>query len=54
MTRTAEYVKAVEQMVELEGLEAANLANHKALETGLVTLEIYKDAQLVEEIVLVK
>lgn len=44
MNRTAEYVKAVKQMVEMEGLEAANLANHKALETGLITLDEFRAA----------
>lgn len=44
MNRTAEYVKAVKQMAKLEGLEAANIANHKALETGLVTLDMFQAA----------
>jgi hypothetical protein len=39
-----EYIKAIKKMVELEGIEAANIANHKALETGLVNLEQFQAA----------
>ena len=39
-----EYVKAVEMMIETEGWEAASTANHKALETNLITLEQFQAA----------
>lgn len=36
-----EYVKAIKEVVRLEGIEAANRANHKALETGLIDLDLF-------------
>ena len=39
-----EYVTAIKMMIETEGLEAANLANHKALETSLINLEQFQAA----------
>lgn len=44
MNRKTEYIKAVKEMVKLQGLEAANIANHKALETGLITLDEFQAA----------
>lgn len=41
-TNTTEYVKAIKQMVRMMGLEAANNANHWALETGLCNLEMFQ------------
>ena len=39
-----EYVDAVKMMIETEGFEAANIANHKALETKMITLEQFQAA----------
>ena len=39
-----EYVNAVEMMIETEGWEAPNIANHKALETKMITLEQFQAA----------
>lgn len=44
MNRKTEYIKAVKEMVELKGIEATNAANHKALETGLITLDEFQAA----------
>lgn len=39
MNTTANYCEAIRQFLALKGLEAANAANHAALETGLITLD---------------
>lgn len=39
-----EYVNAIKMMIEAEGLETANIANHKALETNMITLEQFQAA----------
>lgn len=39
-----EYVKAIKMMIMAEGLDAANIANHKALETKMITLEQFQAA----------
>ena len=44
MKNVTEYTKAIKEMIKLEGLEAANVANHKALETGLINLEQFQAA----------
>ena len=38
------YVEAIEQLLETAGLEAANAANHKALETKKITMEQFQAA----------
>lgn len=44
MKNVSEYTKAIKMMIDLEGLESANVANHKALETGLINLEQFQAA----------
>lgn len=39
-----EYIKAIKEMIKLEGIETTNMANHKALETGLINLEQFQAA----------
>ena len=39
-----EYVNAVKIMIKTEGWEAANIANHKALEINMITLEQFQAA----------
>ena len=39
-----EYINAIKMMLEAEGLEAANIANHKALESKIITLEQFQSA----------
>jgi hypothetical protein len=40
----SEYTEAIKMMINLEGMEAANIANHAALETGLINLEQFQAA----------
>lgn len=48
-----EYAKAIKEMVNLKGMEAANTANHLALEKGLITLEQFRQgAQVLAKMVL--
>jgi len=51
MKNTAEYIEAIKTMLRTEGLDATNLANHKALETGLIDLATFQAAarELVKE-----
>ena len=44
MANTKEYTDAIRMMLDLEGLEIAGIANHKALETGLINLEQFQAA----------
>lgn len=39
-----QYIEAIMAMIKMEGIEAANAANHKALETGLINLEMFQAA----------
>lgn len=39
-----EYIKAIKEMIKLEGIEKTNIANHKALETGLINLDYFQAA----------
>lgn len=36
------YEAAITMMIKAEGIEAANIANHKALETGLIRLDQFQ------------
>lgn len=38
------YIEAIRMMIKTEGLEATNAANHKALETGLIDLQMFQAA----------
>ena len=44
MKNRKEYVKAIRMMLELKGMEITNIANHKALETGLIDLDTFLEA----------
>jgi hypothetical protein len=44
MKNVKEYVNAIEMLIDLEGIEIAGIANHKALETGLCNLEQFQAA----------
>lgn len=39
-----EYIEAIKKMVKIKGVQAANDANHKALETGMITLPMFQAA----------
>lgn len=41
---TTEYVWAIKEMIKRVGIDATNNANHRALETGLITLEEFQAA----------
>lgn len=41
---TIEYMKAIKQMVRMKGLDATNVANHKALANGLIDYEAFREA----------
>lgn len=36
------YVEAIRAMLQTEGLEATNMANHMALDAGLITLPMFQ------------
>lgn len=38
------YIEAIKAMLKSEGIEMTNVANHKALETGLITVEMFQAA----------
>lgn len=39
-----EYNKAIKAMLKLKGIEETNAANHAALETGMITVEMFQSA----------
>lgn len=41
---TVEYMKAIRAMLKIKDLETVNVANHRALETGLIDLEAFQEA----------
>ena len=40
----AEYIKAIEAMLKIRDFETVNIANHRALETGLIDLDTFQKA----------
>lgn len=44
MNITDEYIKAVREMLAREGRDATNHANHRMLETGRITLDMFRAA----------
>lgn len=44
MNATSEYIKAIREMLALEGRSATNLANHRMLETKQITLDMFRAA----------
>ena len=34
-----EYIKAIKKMIKMNGLKETDIANHAALDSGLITLE---------------
>ena len=48
-----EYAKAVKKLAELEGIETANTANHKALEKKIITMDQFREgARVLAQMVL--
>ena len=39
-----EYIEAIKMMLNLKGIEETNIANHKALETGLIDMKTFQEA----------
>ena len=41
---TVEYMKAIRAMLKIKDLDTVNIANHRALETGLIDYEAFREA----------
>lgn len=39
-----EYIKAIREMIKLEGIEATNTANHEALKRGIIDQDTFSAA----------